>query len=177
MIPVCPRHKSINLFINHQNFIIMKKNENNKSQNNGQNTTVVCPVCGAEFAIAEHEHMVSGMAIGKDSGLGKVELPLAKKGNIPNKADARLEALRKAGVDTTNMFAMQSASGDGMLVRVVDGVPSMIDDSDPIYAALAKGGTIPDRHLFRRWVMSQMFHMLATGDFTQALHRKGYEYT
>lgn len=160
----------------------MKKN-NSKSQNATVNatvkttTSVVCPVCGAEFAIAEHEHKVSGMAIGKDSGLGKVELPLAKEGNIPNKADARLEALRKAGVDTTNMFAMQSASGDGMLVRVVDGVPSMIDDSDPIYAALAKGNYIPDRHLFRRWVMAQMFHMLKDGDFTKELHNKGYEYT
>lgn len=157
----------------------MKKN-NSESQNTVNatvktTTSVLCPVCGAEFAIAEHEHKVSGTAIGKDSGLGRVELPLA--GMAPGKADARLEALKKAGVDTSNMFAMHSASGDGMLVRVENGIPSVIDDSDPIFAMIAKGGFIPDRHLFRRWVMSQMFHMLATGDFTEALHRKGYEYT
>lgn len=154
----------------------MKKN-NSESQNATVKTTtsVVCPVCGAEFAIEEHEHKVLGMAIGKDSGLGKVELPLA--GKMPCKADARLEALKKAGVDTSNLFAMRGASGDGMLARMENGVLSVIDDNDPIFAKIAKGGTIPDRHLFRRWVMSQMFHMLATDDFTQALHRKGYEYT
>lgn len=154
----------------------MEKN-NSKSQNATVNTTVkttvVCPVCGSEFAIAEHEHFAAGMVVGKDSGLGRVELPLANA----NKADARLEALKAAGVDTTKMFAMQSASGEGMLVRVVDGVPSVIADDDPIFAMIAKGDYIPDRHLFRRWVMAQMFHMLKDGDFTKELHNKGYEYT
>ena len=45
------------------------------------------------------------------------------------KASERLEILRKAGVDTGNLFAM----GDDMVVRVVDGIPVQVYDDDPIY--------------------------------------------
>lgn len=44
-------------------------------------TKVVCPKCGAEMAIPEHESFAVGVAIGKDSGLGTVTLPLASENN------------------------------------------------------------------------------------------------
>lgn len=156
----------------------------------GNTTKITCPVCGAEFAIAEHTHVSVGIAIGKDAGLGEIHPELAKKQEKPeekkpvNKAAERLQALKDAGVDVTNLFAMQGASGDGMIARMCNGTLLVVPDDDPIFAAIKKSGTVPDRRLFRRWVTSQMFHMLTKTEygsdkvigFTEALHRKGYKY-
>ena len=94
------------------------------------------------------------------------------------KASERLEILKKAGVDTGNLFAM----GDEMVVRVVDGIPVQVYDDDPIYELIEKGGHVPERRLFRRWVMAQMFRTLRTmkgrkWDFTKCLQGNGYEYS
>lgn len=94
------------------------------------------------------------------------------------KASERLEILKKAGVDTGNLFAM----GDDMVVRVVDGIPVQVYDDDPIYKIIEDGGYIQDRRLFRRWVMAQMFHILRkmrdyNQNFTHCLQQKGYEYS
>lgn len=93
------------------------------------------------------------------------------------KAQERLDTLKAAGIDTSNLFAM----GDEMVVRVVDGVPTQVLDDDPIYAMIKKGGHVPDRRLFRRWVMAQMFRMLRQMDeykmtFTDLVRHHGYEY-
>lgn len=93
------------------------------------------------------------------------------------KAEQRKEALRNAGVDVTNIFSM----GEDMLVRVVDGVPSEITSDDPIYKKIMDGGTIPERRLFRRWVMAQMFRMLRQMEtrnytFAELLESNGYHY-
>lgn len=93
------------------------------------------------------------------------------------KASERLEILKKAGVDTGNLFAM----GDEMVVRVVDGIPVQVYDDDPIYELIEKGGHVPDRRLFRRWVMAQMFRALRRMDeynmtFTDVVRHHGYEY-
>ncbi len=160
-----------------------------------EKTKVVCPVCGTEIAIPEKEFIATGLVIGQNSGLGTIALTPANPGNgasapapstgaspLPNKADDRLAALKKAGIDTTNLFAMQGASGNGMIARLTNGVLTVVPEDDPIFAAIVNGGTIPERRLFRRWVMSQMFHMLAykgyrgENGFTAALHAKGYEY-
>ena len=94
------------------------------------------------------------------------------------KASERLEILRKAGVDTGNLFAM----GDDMVVRVVDGIPVQVYDDDPIYELIEEGGHVPERRLFRRWVMAQMFRILRKMsdyklNFTQCLQFHGYEYS
>lgn len=132
-------------------------------------TKIVCPKCGTEFEIPEHEHVAAGVVIGKDSGMGTIVL---KEAESPvTKAQKRLEALKGAGVDVSSLFAMQT----GDIARIDNGVVSVLPDDDPIFQSIIAGGTIPDRHLFRRWVMAQMFHMLA-GNFTQNLRNKGYEY-
>lgn len=94
------------------------------------------------------------------------------------KASERIEALKAAGVDVSNLFAM----GDEMVVRVVDGIPSQVSDDDPIFESIVSVGTISDRRLFRRWVMSQMFRILRRIEsrtyvsFVEALQSFGYEY-
>lgn len=129
-------------------------------------TKVICPCCGAEFALPENEHFAAGIAIGKDSGLGTIQLPLDKEGEKTpkgtNKAEARLEALRAAGVDTSGLFSLKGAAGEGLLVRTgEDGRPEIVPDDDPIFNAILRGGTIPERRLFRRWIMAQIFRTSA----------------
>lgn len=88
------------------------------------------------------------------------------------KAQERINALKKAGVDTSNLFAM----GEGMVVRVVGGIPTQVFDDDPVWKAIMEAGTVPDRRLFRRWVLAQTFYMLRH-DYTTQMKWKGYEYT
>jgi len=133
-------------------------------------TRVMCPVCGTEFAIGEHEHAVKGgVAIGKDSGLGDIYLPVSKRG----------DALKAAGIDPSKYFAIQiPGGGEQMMMKTGDGKAVPVSDDDPILAAIRKGGTVPNRSLFRRWVMSQVFHGLSWryGGFAQWLTGHGYDY-
>lgn len=145
-----------------------------------QETKIVCPVCGANFAIPAHQHIATGVAVGKDSNLGTVALTLdseqPQSGRLS--ADDKLTALRNAGVNVANLFSMRGASGESKIVRMVNNQVVEVPDNDPIFAKIMAGGTIPNRRLFRRWVMAQAFHMLvAPGGFTEALNRKGYQYS
>lgn len=94
-----------------------------------------------------------------------------------NKAQAKLNALKAAGVNVDNLFAMTSVSGAGIIARFENGKLEAIDDNDPIFNSIMNGGTIPDPNLYRRWVMAQTFHMLASGNWTQSLRCRGYEYS
>ncbi len=146
-------------------------------------------MCGAEFAIPEREHLSTGVAIGKDSGLGTVALPLADKRPKPNKAMGRIEALKAAGVDVSHLFAMQGADGNELVVSNKGGSFNVIGDDDPLFDLIRQEGDVPNRKLFRRWVMAQMFRMLAGEkdrgnrfwekgrSVTEQIHGMGYEYT
>ena len=133
-------------------------------------TKVICPCCGAEFALPDNEHFTAGIAIGKDSGLGTIQLPLDKDGKgtpqkKASKAEARLQALRNAGVDVSGLFSLRNAAGEDLLVRThADGTSEVVADDDPIFNAIIKGKTIPERRLFRRWIMAQMFRALSRPD-------------
>ena len=135
-------------------------------------TNVTCPTCGTELTIEvknAHKKNVSATATA------------ANPNTATGKAASRIQALATAGYDVTGLFAVQGAAGE-ILVRMVNGVPTAIDENDPIFASIMAEGTVPDRRLFRRWVMAQMFRMLSSkhwygGDYTKAMHCKGYEYT
>lgn len=139
-------------------------------------TNTTCPVCGTELIIEvknAHKKNVSATASSACPSCS---------GSATLKAGSRLQALKDAGFDTTGLFAIQGAAGGEIIVRMVNGVPQAIPENDPIFATILEAGTIPDRRLFRRWVMAQMFRMLSGdkwygGGYTEAMHRKGYEYT
>ena len=138
-----------------------KNNVNNNMSNNNE-TKVMCPVCGTEFAIGEHEHKVkNAISIGKESGLGEVYLPVSKRG----------QALESAGIDTTKYFSINLPTGGSQLMKMTDGgVPVAVTADDLIMQQIVQGGTVPNRNLFRRWVMSQVFHGLQTrGGFSDWL--------
>ena len=101
-----------------------------------------------------------------------------------NKAETKIEALKAAGVNVSNLFSICGKNGDYEVGRLNDGCISILPDNDPIFAAIQAEGAIPNRRLFRRWIMAQVFHMMTQKDwcknepisFTEALHRKGYRY-
>ena len=97
------------------------------------------------------------------------------------KAQMRLEALKAAGVDVSKYFPL----GDDQLIKIENGaaVPVDMDDEtiDAVGKQIVEGGYVSNWKLFRRWVMSQMFHMLRDMDkngrtFNEVLQHKGYEY-
>lgn len=156
-------------------------------------TKIVCSQCGAEFAIPATTHVALGVVLGADSNLGTIHPEVVGQSgdsryadtsctnrqpiNPRNmKAEAKIEALRAAGVNVSNLFSMKGADGKETIARLTDGHLEMLQDNDPIFAAIINGGTVPNSQLFRRWVMAQVFHMLATGNFTGALQKKGYAY-
>lgn len=143
---------------------------------NNNPTRVVCPECGAEFDIlAEHEHTAKNVTVlGADSGLGTIYLPVSK----------RAEALNKAGIGTKKYFSMNALDGSECLMTYdEDGRPVPVNEDDPIIKQIIGGGTVPNKNLFRRWVMSQVFRGLSERDykgrligFTKWMERHGYEY-
>lgn len=155
--------------------------------NKKKETKVLCPTCGTEFAIPKNEFATVATFVGKDSGLGIV-YPAVVGQDVPTKpsktAQERIEALRNIGMDVSCLFAMQGANGGEYIVANKDGKLTILDDSDPIFNHIIAQGTVPNRSLFRRWIMAQMFHMMSYTQgrskepvgVTYMIHRLGYEY-
>lgn len=149
-------------------------------------TKVLCPQCGVEFEIAKKGFTTVATVIGKDSRLGTVYPIVVGQGYpaLPNTAQERIEALRHAGLDVSNLFAMQGANGGEYVASNKDGKLSILNDDDPIFSYIIKQGTVPNRRLFRRWVTAQMFHLMSYTPYltkeplgvTEMIHRFGYEY-
>lgn len=154
-------------------------------------TKILCPGCGTEFAISDKEKTVMATIVGKDPGPGSVypavagqDAPSSGKTKVPKTAKERIEALRAAGVDVSHLFAMQGANGGECVASNKDGLLTMLDDDDPIFRQIIDQGDVPNRRLFRRWVMAQMFHMMTCTDYrsgkpagvTEMIRRLGYEY-
>lgn len=155
--------------------------------NKKKETKVLCPTCGTEFAIANKEFTTVATVVGKDSGLGTVYPPVVGRDTpapASKTAQERIEALRNAGVDVSHLFAMQGANGGEYIASNKNGILAFLDDKDPIFNQIITQGTVPNRRLFRRWVMAQMFHMLSYTPscseepfgVTYMIHRLGYEY-
>lgn len=162
---------------------------NNKKKETKE-TKVLCPRCGTEFAIAEKEYTTVATVVGKNSGLGVVYPAVAKQDvstnspKLPKTAQDRIEALRNAGVDVSCLFAMRGANGGECVASNKDGKLVILNDNDPLFSYIIEQGTVPNRRLFRRWVMAQMFHMMSYTSYrskeplgvTEMIHRLGYEY-
>ena len=151
---------------------MVTKNNNREYMNtvaNNNETKVVCPVCGSEFELGEHEHTVkNATVIGQDSGLGTVYLPVSRRG----------DALKAAGIDTSKYFSINLPTGGQQMMKMeADGKAVPVGADDPVIKAILGGGTVPNRNLFRRWIMSQVFHGLQNpGGFSTWLKWHGYPY-
>jgi hypothetical protein len=148
----------------------MASKKNNTVNNE---TKLVCPNCGAEFEINKHECQVkNATVIGADSGLGTIYMKLKD----------RQEQLNKAGIDTSSYFSMNIPGEGEKLMKKVGNVYQEVEDNDPVMLLIMKGGTIPNRDLFRRWVMAQVFQGLVYDGywghgFAGWVKARGYKYT
>lgn len=153
-------------------------------------TKILCPQCGAEFAIGKKEFTTVATVVGEDSNLGSIYLAMAGQ-NKPVKplksfktVQERIEALRNVGVDVSHMFAMEGANGGGYIASNRNGILSVLEDDDPIFNQIVEQGTVPNNRLFRRWIMAKMFYMMTYKPYrskeplgvTSMIHRLGYEY-
>lgn len=154
-------------------------------------TKVVCPKCGTEFEIADKTRVGIGIVIGKDSCLGTIHPKVAgedkhEEKKLPKKAVERIEALRAAGVDVSNYYAMNGANGGEFLFRNDETGMHMVSDDDPVYDAILYGGELYNSKLARRWVMGQEFRMLSRegvmkygvrmNSITDQIRSMGHEY-
>ena len=144
---------------------------------------VNCPKCGTHLEVeitdvnvTLHEQQPNDAATAHQPAQ---EVKLAKK----NAADQKIEALRAAGINTSNLFSICVAKGQYKVGCGEGNHLVILEDDNPIFNAILKDGTIPDRRLFRRWVMAQVFHMLTETDhngkvigFSKLLSHKGYKY-
>lgn len=115
-------------------------------------TKVICQNCGAEVIIPEHECNVTGVAIGKDSGLGTVILPTKDGSSATNTLDA-LKAL---------------ANGNSEVLKMVTHIVEKIENS----------GYLDVDGIVRRWIPSQCLAMFYSPlGFFESLRRHGYDYS
>jgi len=147
----------------------------------------VCPRCGAELTAKKNGLTIIATFIGNNSGVCS-QCPDVLAQCVPSKqsqtAKERIEALRKAGVDVSNLFAMQGSNGREFIASNENGIPTILEDNHPIFSYITDQGTVPNRRLFRRFVMAQMFYMMSYVPYgqkqpvgvTEMIHRLGYEY-
>lgn len=137
-------------------------------------TKVICPKCGAHFAIAEHQHVAIGIVVGKDSGLGTVKLPLADEQpkKPKSKAQLRIDAMRAAGIDVSKFFCMKDGKGEETLVGTYEnGDFAIIDTNDPIVNKIVDAGGILNAHLFKQHVLAQVLKMMTSYEYGRASQR------
>lgn len=142
-----------------------------------KNTTVVCPKCGAHIAIADNQHVAIGIVIGKDSGLGRVELPFENE--QPKKktnAQLRIDAMRAAGMDVSRFFCMKDGKGEETVVaeQHEDGSLSIIEANDPIVQKIVDAGSLHNAHLFKQHVLAQVLKMMTQHDYKNGGLKRDY---
>lgn len=82
----------------------------------------------------------------------------------------RMQNLRQAGIDTGAFLALSLDNGHPE-------PEGTADEDDPVLGRILNSKPIEEKKLFRRWIMSQMFHMLAEKKTTETfLTEKGYDY-
>jgi len=168
-------------------------------------TEVRCPKCGCVMQIPTTEHHVSGVCIAENSGLGTVYLtPKGEQSSAllsapsassspcstgwsashnpsasSSKAAERLAALEKRGFNTSGYSALINPSGEGIVVKWDNNIPTIVTDSelDIIEKSILESGYVKNTRLWRRFVMAQMFKMLESKrGYTDYLNRLGYKY-
>ena len=129
-------------------------------------TKVICPKCGAEIEIAEHQHTVkNAIVIGEDSNLGTIVLPAkGERISFKNKAEERINAMKAAGMNVDDFFTISGKNGSDILMRWQNGIPVAVTE-DEVVTKIKEAGTVPERRLFRRWVESQMFSALTFSSY------------
>ncbi len=149
------------------------KKSSNRMNNTQSTTKVICSNCGAEIIIPANQHPVSGMAIGKDSGLGTVVLPTEPSGLACTSVHCtdRVPVSGASSIEETLSAALSSPNAARIIAGLIDKIEA--------------DGYIEVEGIVRRWIPSQCLQMLfykegrrnLTVGFHDMLKRKGYDYS
>ena len=107
---------------------------------------VRCPNCGTSFQIGKGGAPVSELSDGIH-----FLVPDTVRNNNVTKVNARMEALKTAGVDVDKLQSLMSTNEEFKTIFEAD---------DPILDTISKGGFIRNPELFRRWICAQTFRLL-----------------
>ena len=140
---------------------------------------IQCPECGANLEVSISKTSTTGKPYPKSTP--SVDVVTDKR---LNPAQAKIKQLEAAGFNTTNLFSIRVAEGDYKIARIGSDGMEIVPADDQLYKDIRKSRVIPNRRLFRRWVMAQVFRMMTEKDyktgkvigFTAALKNKGYRY-
>ena len=126
-------------------------------------TEVRCPVCNSSFLVGNGGNAVTELTDGIHY---LVPETIRNEHKCGNKKDARLEALREAGIDVSKLQTLMQTNAD---------VKDIFNTDDPIVEELSKGGFINNPELFRRWICAQTFRLLKDSRGWTAAVRKTYD--
>lgn len=111
---------------------------------------VMCPNCKTEFMTASGEN-VSPITTNID-GIGYLVPKIIRNENVKgDKKEARLEALKEAGIDVTKLQTLMQQNND---------IKNIFCENDPVIKELLKGGFINNKELFRRFITAQTFRLI-----------------
>lgn len=111
---------------------------------------IMCPNCKTEFMTASGEN-VSPITTNVD-GIGYLVPKVIRNENAKgDKKEARLEALKEAGIDVTKLQTLMQQNND---------IKNIFCENDPVIETLSKGGFINNPELFRRWITAQSWRLL-----------------
>ena len=124
------------------------------------NAEVRCPNCGTSFVIGKGGAPVSELSDGIH-----FLVPDTVRNNNVTKVNARMEALKTAGVDVDKLQSLMSSNEE---------FKTIFDADDPILETISKGGFIRNPELFRRWITAQTFALIKDKKGWTSAVRKRY---
>ena len=143
--------------------VVDTKENKSKEINIMNKIEVRCSNCGTSFVIGNSGNPVSELSEGIHY---LVPETVRNEHKCESKKDARLEALREAGIDVSKLQTLMQTNAD---------VKDIFNTDDPIVEELSKGGFIKNPELFRRWIAAQTFRLLKDPNGWTTAVRKTYD--
>ena len=110
-----------------------------------------CPNCGTSFeTCSDSNHPVVELK----EGIHYL-VPETVRNNNVTKVNARMEALKTAGVNVETLQKLMDSNDDFKAIFAED---------DPILETIGKNGFIRNPELFRRWITAQTFALIRNGN-------------
>lgn len=91
-----------------------------------------------------------------------------------NSNSAKLQKLKDAGIDISKFSFVTSPDNGECMVKWENGTPVIVNDE--VFRKILDEGTIENGDIYRRHILAQIVRGFVSGNFTEWLHRKGYDY-
>ena len=157
-----------------------------------QGDTVLCGECGEK--IGKLLSVDDAIAEAQKMGYAAIPVPADVVAAMGPTTGARksiakmIEEARQDGKDVGEFYALTNGQGEGMVYRLVDGVPTAVQDNDPVLMKILGGieeyGHLAAPSLRRRFVTGQMVAVMNSelwgtrrgGGLTGWINAQGFEH-